>query len=302
MKPPKTYTNPGSFHAAFMRKIKPDRFQKLEVMRRFALRVCRHVPEAVVKGGLALELRLERARTTEDIDVVLSGNPSRTLSSLREAARIDLGDFLSFKVEEDRSKSVIDTPGMHYEGARFKVGATFGGRSKADYTFKVETTYDRTESYDVVPCELVEFPQIEGGELRIYPLSLQLAEKVHAYTDPKIRDDPKHSRYRDLVDIGLIAASFSVAADALAKDLKMTFERRRESAGKQGIVLHDLPSSLPTPPAPWSELYARFAQRESLRWATLHQVFAQARAFLDPVLAFEVQAGRWDPEQGVWSS
>jgi hypothetical protein len=306
MKPPRSYASPGSFRAAFKKKVVPERYQKLAVMHRFVLRVCRHFPRAVVKGGVALELRLARARTTDDIDVVISGDPTKTLLALREAARIDLGDFLMFEVEEDRAGRVIDTPGMHYRGARFVIRATFGGRSTPDFRFKLEATYDKVESFDVVPCRLHEFPQLEGGDLRIYPLPLQLAEKVHAYTDPNIRDDPKHSRYRDLVDIGLVAAHFAVDADALARDLKATFSRPMKSAAQRnteqrGVLLHELPRALPPPPAAWSVLYDKLAHREDLPWATIHDVLSQARAFLDPVLARDVQSGRWDPARGIWS-
>lgn len=302
MKPPRTYTNPGSFRAAFKKKVVPERFQKLAVMHRFAIRVCRHIPGAVVKGGVALELRLTRIRTTEDIDVVISGDPAQTLSLLRGAARIDLGDFLVFEIEEDKSGGVIDTPGMHYKGARFVVRATFGGRSAPDYRFKLETTYEKLERFDIVPSQLVGFPQVEAGELRIHPLALQLAEKVHAYTDPNIRDDPRHSRYRDLVDIALVAANFAVDADVLASDLEATFARRRKSAEQHKVVLQDLPVSLPPPPASWSALYDKLTQREQLPWSTLQGVFTQAQAFLDPILASEARSGRWDPARGVWTS
>ncbi len=301
MKPPKTYANPGSFRAAFKKKVVPERFQKLAMMQRFALRLCRSIPSAVVKGGVALELRLARARTTDDIDVVLSGDPGRTLSMLREAAMLDLGDFLVFDIEEDRSGRVIDTPGMHYEGARFIVRATFGGRSTPDARFKLETTYDRVERFDVLPCQLGGFPQVEAGDLRVYPLSLQLAEKVHAYTDPTIRDDPRHSRYRDLVDIALVTAHFEIEADALVSDIHATFTRRKESAAKHGVGLHDVPSSLPPPPPSWSELYDKLVQREPLPWRDLQTVFELGRAFFDPVLATGVKGARWDPNRRVWT-
>lgn len=298
MKPPKSYSNPGSFRAAFLRKV-PPRFQKLAVMQRYALRVCRHIPHAVVKGGVGLELRLKRAWTTQDVDFVISGDPRKTLPMLQEAGRIDLGDFLTFQVREDRSSSIIDTPGMHYAGARFHVKAAFGTRPDG-HSFAIETTYARVEHYDEVHCRLEEFPQIEGGDLRLYPLTLQLAEKIHAYTDPNIRDDPKHSRYRDLVDIGLIAEACSVRAEGLAADLTRTFEDRRASARKQGVELQDLPSSLPPPPEPWGELYERFAQKEGLRWKTSQELVSEAKAFLDPVLASDVADGSWDPEQHAW--
>jgi hypothetical protein len=48
---------------------------------------------ATLKGGLVLELRLERARTTKDIDLRLPGSPENVLGKLQEAARRDLATF-----------------------------------------------------------------------------------------------------------------------------------------------------------------------------------------------------------------
>ena len=48
---------------------------------------------AILKGGLALELRLDRARTTKDVDLRMVGSPEGILERLQEAGRLDLGDF-----------------------------------------------------------------------------------------------------------------------------------------------------------------------------------------------------------------
>lgn len=297
----KRYTNPGSFRAAFKKKIVPERYQKLIVMQRFALRVCRQIPSAVMKGGVALELRLSRVRTTKDIDFVVSGDPRQTLQMLRRAALVDLGDFLSFVVEPDKAGGTIDTPGMHYRGSRFVIRATFGGRSTPDYRFKLEVVYDKARGFDLLPCSMPEFPQTEAGDLRIYPIPLQIAEKVHAYTDPNIRDDPKHARYRDLIDIGLLAGRCPVKGSILVEDLRTTFERRKQSARRHGFELHDLPPSLPPPPEPWGKLYATYTIKENLPWGSLGDLFTQAQAFLNPVLAYEVESGVWNPEHQEWN-
>jgi hypothetical protein len=45
---------------------------------------------AMLKGGLVLELRLERARTTKDVDLRMAGLPEDVLAKLQEAGRMDL--------------------------------------------------------------------------------------------------------------------------------------------------------------------------------------------------------------------
>ena len=53
----------------------------------------------VVGGEIVLaaieerELRLERARTTKDVDLRVVGSPDAILAKLQEAARRDLADF-----------------------------------------------------------------------------------------------------------------------------------------------------------------------------------------------------------------
>ena len=75
---------------------------------------------ATLKGGLALELRLERARTTKDIDLRMVGSPNRILDRLQEAGRVDLGDFMTFEVQPDAEHPGIQNDGMQYEGMRFR--------------------------------------------------------------------------------------------------------------------------------------------------------------------------------------
>jgi len=56
------------------------RRRQLLVFDRFLARVVLEFGDAVVlKGGLAVELRIERARTTKDVDLRLMGSPEHIL-------------------------------------------------------------------------------------------------------------------------------------------------------------------------------------------------------------------------------
>lgn len=54
---------------------------------------------ATLKGGLVLELRIARARTTKDVDLRLIGSSDNVLDRLKEAANRDLGDFMTFQID-----------------------------------------------------------------------------------------------------------------------------------------------------------------------------------------------------------
>ena len=71
---------------------------------------------ATLKGGLVLELRLRRARTTKDIDVRMVGASADVLAKLQEAGRRNLGDFMSFEVIPDIDHPEIQSDGRQYDG------------------------------------------------------------------------------------------------------------------------------------------------------------------------------------------
>jgi hypothetical protein len=73
---PRTYATPAAFKEALEQRLRSagladvSRRRQLLVFDRLLARIAAAFGDAVVlKGGLALELRLERARTTKDIDL-----------------------------------------------------------------------------------------------------------------------------------------------------------------------------------------------------------------------------------------
>ena len=75
------------------------RFRQVPVFDRFLARLFEHFGDrAIAKGGVVLELRLARARTTRDVDVRLTGSSDTLLGELQRVGRLGLGDFLGFRV------------------------------------------------------------------------------------------------------------------------------------------------------------------------------------------------------------
>lgn len=79
---PRSYRSPEAFRTALEQRIRKavagggmNRFRQLLVFDRFLTRAFQHFGERVIlKGGLVLELRLDRARTTNDVDLRLVGD------------------------------------------------------------------------------------------------------------------------------------------------------------------------------------------------------------------------------------
>jgi hypothetical protein len=136
---------------------------------------------------------------------------------------------------------------------------------------------------------LLAFAGVAPPTLRLYPIETHLAEKLHAYTMPRSRPN---SRVKDLPDIALLASAHAVDAKQLRAALEQTFTFRKT---------HALPSSVPAPLDAWAKPYASMAREDSLPWSTLDDVTKAAQAFLDPVLAAELDA-TWSPKAWRWMS
>lgn len=110
------YSTPGAFKQALEQRLRNEsasginiaRRRQLLVFERFLARVQEPRKDSVIlKGGLVLELRLHRARTTKDVDLRMVGTPSQLLDRLQTAGRMDLGDFMQFEVHPDARQPEI---------------------------------------------------------------------------------------------------------------------------------------------------------------------------------------------------
>ncbi len=232
--PPQTYASPEAFRQALERRIRTAagapgiaRFRQVLVFDRFLARMFQHFGErAIVKGGVVLELRLERARTTRDVDIRLSGSSDALLGELEAIGRRDLGDFLSFVIEPDRDHPTIEGDGMIYEGLRFRVQAMLAGKVYAG-PFGLDVGFGDvlTEPPETIEgSDFLSFAGAPRARHRIYPRVVHIAEKLHAYTLPRPREN---SRVKDLPDLALLAQIGPLEGVAVRKALDATFAFRK---------------------------------------------------------------------------
>jgi hypothetical protein len=286
------YATPEAFRQALetrIRKVASERGQPIARVRqiivfdRFLARVFEVLGEsAILKGGAALELRLERARSTRDIDLRVSGYPADLLGVLQRACALDRGDFLSFNIAADLSHPEIEGDGIVYEGKRYRAearlaGKIYGARFGVDAGFGDVLT-QRAEFHE--GSDLLSFAGIERTRYRVYPRATHVAEKLHAYTLPRKREN---TRVKDLPDLGLLATTGTFDATELRRALEATFSFRNT---------HPLPATIPAPPPGWAPVYAQMAASNSLPWRDLEAVLSSVQAFLNPVLAGA--EGTWD--------
>lgn len=292
-----TYASPQAFKQALEQRLKIasssgvdfGRRRQLLVFDRFLARVMAVFGDAaLLKGGLVLELRLERARATKDIDLRLIGSPERVLADLRQAGRLDLKDFMTFEIAPDTEHPQIQNDGMRYEGLRFRTDCRLAGKLYGQ-RFGVDVAFGGPilgEPEIVSSEDTLAFAGLAPPVLRLYPIETHLAEKLHAYTLPRPRPN---TRVKDLPDIALLGTIQSLDAERLRLALAQTFEFRGT---------HAVPSSVPDPPTTWSTPYGQLARENELAWTTLEELTTAVAAFINPVLAGT--NGTWHPAKWQW--
>lgn len=291
----RTYASPAAFKQALETRLRADaastgralgRQRQLVVFDRFLARIAVELGDRViVKGGVVLELRLARARTTKDIDLRVVGDPAALETQLRAAAARDLGDHLEFDVHADPTHPTIEGEGIVYEGRRFRTAARLAGKPYGA-PFGVDAGFaDRLidEPEMLTGSTALEFAGIAASRYRVYPRESHVAEKLHAFTLPRPREN---TRVKDLPDLALLAQTGSFDGNRLRAALDATF-------GFRGT--HPLPAAAPTPPVAWAAPYGRIAAEDALPWVTIEEVTGAVRAFLDPVLLGTTQT--WDAAQ-----
>ncbi len=292
------YSSPEAFKQALEQRLRKSsggstnfaRKRQLLVFDRLLARLVAALGDAMtLKGGLALEFRLERARTTKDVDLRMLGAPDDILAQLQGAGRCELGDFMTFEIAPDADHAEMQNEGMQYEGLRFRAECRLASKLYAQ-PFGLDVAFGDPiigEPEVKVADDVLAFAGIAPPVLRLYPIESHIAEKLHAYTMPRSRPN---SRVKDLPDLALLGSAQPIDAKRLRAALEQTFAFRKT---------HELPKSLAAPPTTWILVYAAMARDDQLAWATLDHVTRAARAFLDPILAGALDA-LWEPDIWAW--
>ncbi len=295
----KTYQNPIAFKQALTNRAKTrakergmlfNRYLQLLLFDRFLARVYEACGDAVIlKGGYALELRLEQARTTKDIDMRGTGDIEELIDRIAQGAGEEGSDFLTFVIGTDEDLKEMVGDQIVYEGRRIRIqarlaGKDFGGPFGLDLSMADALTLPPDT---LAGDDLFEFVGIEPLQHRVYPKAAHVAEKLHAISQ-EFEDDRVNSRAKDLVDVGLLCSNFDFNAIELVDSIDATFALRDT---------HAIPPELPEPPPGWDILYDKIRRDDELPWENVNELHVFVASFLNPVLAV---AGQWRCKDGQW--
>lgn len=252
---------------------------------RLLTRIFLHQPERwVLKGATGLLTRLpQQARHSIDVDLYFAGEVERAMDALREAADLDLGDFFTFDIRP-RSALAGATAGA-------QLGVTSYLGDKVFEAFRVDVVVTPTmtsEPEPAPPLEPVKIPGLRSVTYRAYPIADQIADKYAAIIGT-YAGQPS-TRYRDLVDLVLIATTQSVSADSLHTAVASECHRR-------GITPT---AELVLPSGKWPEGYHRIAvEVPGFTYLDAGQALEITHRLVGPVIA-GLRTGTWDPELLRW--
>ena len=228
-------------------------------------------PLFIVKGGVALELRLrDRARATKDIDIVLPDTTADLSDSLEQALTGE--PYQGFSFRRKGEPLLLDNGAVNME-----FGVTYKGQPWTSVT--VDIARAEAGEADIEWVDAIALTDALGvtgpAQLPCLPLPFHVAQKLHGMTLPP-RPGKQNERFRDLVDLLLMDAMITHDYAALREACELVFRNRNT---------HAWPPDLATVPAHWAQPFARLAEELELVETDLETAILRVRKFVARILS-----------------
>ena len=212
-------------------------------------------PPWALKGGYAMQLRTDNARTTKDVDMAIrdakifaekiEDRNNNIKNEIIKQSNMDLGDFFSFLI----TGPVHDLSGPPEGGIRFHVEARLDDKTFEKFSLDIGAGDIWTDPLEELESSnLLSFAGFEPSKFLAIPKEQQFAEKYHAYTLPRQENRP-NSRVKDLIDMNLLITT-GLNSQALKSSLEQTFDKRNT---------HALDLNMMPPPPSWATTFSEMA-------------------------------------------
>ena len=239
----------------------------------------------VLKGATGLLARIpSRARHSLDIDLMRREDIREAIKMLQALGRQHADtDFFTFDVQPQREPAP-DAPSTTLSATAY-LGEREFERFKIDLVVESNMT---AEPEFVSPLKPVEIAGLRSVPYLVYPLVDHIADKHAAMLDD-YRGRPS-TRYRDLVDLAIIAGTESISAAALSTALHSEYEQRHIQA----------PAAVTLPSSDWIPGYEKLAKNiTNLPQRTAEEALELVGKLLNPILAGR-ETGTWIPGEAQW--
>lgn len=182
-------------------------------------------PTFIVKGGVALELRLrDRARATKDIDIVLR-DPKGDLAEALERAMTGEA-YQGFSFRRKGQPLLLDNGAVNIE-----IAVTYRGQPWTSVSVDIaraEAGESDVEWVDAIALT-DDFGVTGPTQLPCLPLRFHVAQKLHGMTLPP-RPGKQNERFRDLIDLLLMETMISHDHGSLREACELVFRSRNTHA------------------------------------------------------------------------
>jgi predicted nucleotidyltransferase component of viral defense system len=252
----------------------------------------------VLKGGQALLVRWPTARYSTDVDLLRHGDDTTVEAAVRAlitAAEARLDDCLRFDHHDTSRETTANRPSRK---VRFKV--MFGLRQLS--TVSVDVVAAGLAPHGEIVVEQLVSPFAVNADpwpsIRMWPLEDHVADKVAAMYERHGERLGPSTRFKDLVDLVLIAHNCALRG-AITQAALRTEVRRRQNAGTHLI----LPTQFEVPSPTWIAGYrAEAAKAHELPadCRTLEGATLLADAFVTPLLQEQDLEGTWQFAHRQW--
>jgi hypothetical protein len=224
-----------------------------------------------LKGGAAIELRLRQQapgptpRASKDLDATFRGALDEIELEVRTALGSERQGF-TFRVINDG-----ETP-RHMR--RFEVAVSYRSRAFSRVKLEISAYEGKLRDPEHVPApSLVGFGLVGPDSFPCLPLSKQVAQKLHAVTEPT-EPGRMNDRFRDLVDLVMLS-SLLPPSPALREICEETFLVRAKHGWPPAIVAHDY----------WAEPLARLARNLGLSVVEAADIANHVSAYVEAIAA-----------------
>lgn len=223
-------------------------------------------PLFLLKGGAAMELRLQlEARTTKDIDTVFRESMASMLVRLDEGLQAGWGDFTFERTEPEPIK---DT-----RSVRVSIKLSYRGKRWGTVPLEVAPAEGKSGT-DIEDLDAIRIGQfgLEGPE-RVACLGIryQIAQKIHACTEPPPKGQDENIRFHDPLDLILLRDLVpDVGWPAVRAACIDTFETRAKHAWPPELVVY--PS--------WPASFAALAEEQGFEIIDVEEAVRQVREMI----------------------
>lgn len=238
----------------------------------------------LLKGGTLLQHRLHAtARTTKDVDGLVRGDLDAFLLALEDALAQPWGPLTLRRGEVE----VVNVPTRIIKPRRFDVIIEFRGVTWRRIQFEVSPDEAGIgQDFEAIdPPPLSGFGLPDPDTLVGIAMRFQIAQKIHAVSDPHEPPDSVNDRARDVVDLLLLrdlaAATGSPKLAEIHSAGAAVFQARADDAHQLGLPARTWPPTV-TGHGHWGNDYKRAAASASIE-LSLDAAVAEINAWIAEV-------------------